>query len=84
MAGILRGSQRATRARDDGVTGTTGQKHTSGTDALARDIAVAYTVSHAGPVYLIDRAGRMRSLFTLPFGPEDLVHDMRVLMAESR
>ena len=65
-------------------TETTGQKHTSGTDALARDIAAAYAVSHAGPVYLIDRAGRMRSLFTLPFGPEDLVHDMRVLLTESR
>ena len=65
-------------------TETTSQKHTSGTDALARDIAAAYTVSHAGPVYLVDRAGRMRSLFTLPFDPEDLVHDVRVLLAESR
>ena len=71
-------------SRDDGATGAKGQQHTSGTDALARDIAAAYTVSHAGPVYLIDHAGRMRSLFTLPFDPEDLVHDMRVLLAESR
>ena len=39
-------------SRDDGADGTR-RKHTSGTDALARDIAAAYTVSHAGPVYLI-------------------------------
>ena len=67
----------------DGADGT-GQKHTSGTDALARDIAAAYTVSHAGPVYLIDRAGGMRSLFTLPFEPGDIVHDVRELLAEGR
>ena len=42
----------------------------------------AYTVSHAGPVYLVDRAGTLRALFTLPFQPEDLVHDIRLLMAE--
>ena len=65
-------------------TETTEQKHTSGTDALARDIAAAYTVSHAGPVYLIDRAGGVRSLFTLPFEPSDVVHDVRVLLAEER
>ena len=70
-------------SRDDGADGT-GQKHTSGTDALARDIAAAYTVSHAGPVYLVDRAGGMRSLFTLPFEPGDIVHDMRELLAEGR
>ena len=58
--------------------------HTSGTEALARDIAAAYTVSHAGPVYLVDRAGRLRSLFTLPFEPGDVVHDVRVLLAEGR
>ena len=61
---------------------TAAPKHTSGTDALARDIAAAYTVSHAGPVYLVDRGGGMRSLFTLPFEPTDVVHDVRVLLAE--
>ena len=70
-------------SRDDGADGTR-RKHTSGTDALARDIAAAYTVSHAGPVYLIDRAGGMRSLFTLPFEPGDIVHDVRELLAEGR
>ena len=63
-------------------TETPAPKHTSGTDALARDIAAAYTVSHAGPVYLLDRRGGMRSLFTLPFEPGDVVHDVRVLLDE--
>ena len=63
-------------------TETAAPKHTSGTDALARDIAAAYTVSHAGPVYLLDRRGGMRSLFTLPFEPGDVVHDVRVLLDE--
>jgi protein SCO1/2 len=53
-----------------------------GTAALARDIVTAYTVSHAGPVYLIDRAGDMKALFTLPFDPKDLAHDIRLLIAE--
>lgn len=53
-----------------------------GTEGLARDIVTAYTVSHAGPVYLIDRAGDMRALFTLPFDPKDLAHDIRLLIAE--
>ena len=66
------------------ATETAAPKHTSGTDALARDIAAAYTVSHAGPVYLVDRKGGMRSLFTLPFEPSDIVHDVRVLLAEGR
>lgn len=66
------------------VTASASPTHTSGTDALARDIAAAYTVSHAGPVYLVDRAGRLRSLFTLPFEPGDVVHDARVLLAEGR
>ena len=67
-----------------GAAVTAAPKHTSGTDALARDIAARYTISHAGPVYLVDRAGRLRSLFTLPFEPSDVVHDVRVLLAEGR
>lgn len=65
-------------------TATAAPKHTSGTDALARDIVASYTVSHAGPVYLLDRKGGMRSLFTLPFEPADVAHDVRVLLAEGR
>jgi protein SCO1/2 len=62
--------------------GDSSHSQTSGTDKLARDISATYTVAHSGPVYLIDRTGMMRSLFTLPFEPEDVVHDLRVLMAE--
>ena len=50
------------------------------TDAQVEQIAAAYTVSHQAPVYLIDRQGRMRVLFTLPFSPRDVVADVRTLL----
>ena len=37
-------------------------------------------VSHASPVYLVDRAGRMRAVHTLPFEPNALAHDIRLLI----
>ena len=52
----------------------------SGVDALRRDVATRYTVSHQAPVYLIDRGGRMRVLHTLPIDPAELVHDIRLLL----
>ena len=48
--------------------------------ALRRDMASEYLVSHSAPVYLIDRAGLMRVIFTLPFDPADLAHDIRLLL----
>lgn len=53
-----------------------------GVDALSRDIASRYTVAHQAPVYLIDRQGRVRVLHTLPIEPEDVVGDVRALLAE--
>ena len=50
--------------------------------SLSGDIATAYTLSHPAPVYLIDRGGLLRVLFTLPFDPGDLVHDIRLLLRE--
>ena len=49
-------------------------------DTLLDQIGAAYTVDHQAPVYVIDREGMMRSLFTLPFSPEDIVADVRTLL----
>ena len=51
-----------------------------GVDALLRDIAVKYEVLHAAPVYLLDAQRRMRVLFTPPLNPEDVAHDIRLLL----
>lgn len=53
-----------------------------GVDALSRDIASRYTVSHQAPVYLIDRQGRIRVLHSLPITPADVVADIRALLRE--
>ena len=47
-----------------------------GASALA---AQTGRIIHSAPVYLIDGAGVMRVVFTLPFDPEDLAHDARLL-----
>ena len=51
-----------------------------GVDALLRDIAVRYEVLHAAPVYLLDSEKQMRALHTPPLNPEDIAHDIRVLL----
>lgn len=64
------------------------QRELSGVAALRRDIARAeaggtpdrYLVVHSAPVYLIDREGRMRVVFTSPLDPEAIVHDIRLLL----
>ena len=53
-----------------------------GVDALRRDIASRYTVTHQAPVYLIDKQGRVRVLHTLPIVPGDVVADIRALLRE--
>ena len=53
-----------------------------GADALSRDIASRYTVSHQAPVYLIDKQGRIRVLYSLPITPADMVADIRALLRE--
>ena len=51
-----------------------------GVAALLRDIAVKYEVNHAAPVYLLDSGKRMRALHTPPLNPDDIAHDIRVLL----
>ena len=48
-------------------------------DALKRESA-KYLLVHSAPIYVIDREGFARSVFTLPFSTEDLVHDIRTLL----
>ena len=61
---------------------TGAEEHTQPSDLgpTAREGVDGYLVSHSAPIYLIDRNGRMRVLFTLPFEPESLVHDIRLLL----
>ena len=54
--------------------------HPASVEELGQNIAARYTVTHSAPVYLIDREGRMRVLFTLPFDPSALAHDVRLLL----
>ena len=49
-------------------------------EQLGAAIIGGYRVIHSAPVYLIDREGRMRVVFTLPFEAEDVVHDLRLLL----
>ena len=59
----------------------TGDDHDRGASANApRQDLGEYLVSHSAPVYLIDREGRMRVVFTSPLEPEAIAHDIRLLL----
>ena len=49
-------------------------------NALSRATQAAYKVKHPTPVYLIDRAGLKRVLFTQPLQPDRIAHDVRMLL----
>ena len=49
-------------------------------DALSLAIAERYLVIHSAPVFLIDREGRRRVVFTSPLNPEEIVQDVRTLL----
>ena len=68
------------RAGDGSATETRDASQRSGVDALRQGLVPRYNVVHSAPVYLIDREGLMRVLFTLPFEPDDLVHNIRLLL----
>lgn len=42
----------------------------------------SYLVLHSAPVYLIDKIGRKRVVFTTPLEPRDVIHDIRLLLAQ--
>lgn len=41
-----------------------------------------YQVAHSSFTYLIDRSGRLRALMPYGHGPDDYVHDLRILLKE--
>lgn len=49
-------------------------------DGLSAAIAERYLVIHSTPVFLIDREGRRRVVFTSPLNPEEIVQDVRTLL----
>jgi protein SCO1/2 len=69
------------QARDEPLATSVEPSAEGAVDSLAREIA-AYTVTHSSPVYVIDGEGVMRSVFTLPIEPTNLVHDVRVVLEE--
>ena len=55
--------------------------HTIGAlDSLSQQITKAYLVIHSSPVFLIDREGQRRVVFTSPLDPSEIVHDIRLLL----
>ena len=49
-------------------------------DTLSAEIARRYLVVHSTPVFLIDREGRRRVVFTPPLEPEDVAADIKRLL----
>ena len=49
-------------------------------DALSAAITERYLVIHSAPVFLIDREGSRRVVFTSPLSPEEIVQDVRALL----
>ena len=54
----------------------TNDKSSGGVGALARESGL---IIHSAPIYIIDANGAMRSAFTLPLEPQDVVHDIRLV-----
>ena len=51
-----------------------------GVDSLRQDLRERYLVNHSAPVYLIDREGVMRVVFTPPLDPDAIAHDAKLLL----
>ena len=48
--------------------------------ATPTPLAVAGTVSHSSPLFVIDRSGKARAILDIDFAPSDLVQDVRALL----
>jgi protein SCO1/2 len=46
------------------------------------DSALSYLVSHTARIYLIDKAGDLRLTYAFGTSPEDIAHDLRILVNE--
>ena len=51
-------------------------------DTLGSEIMERYLIIHSAPVFLIDREGIRRVVFTPPLEPEKLAEDIRALLVE--
>ena len=51
-----------------------------GLGSLRKSFSARYLVIHSNPVYLIDSGGIMRVVFTSPLDPEEMAHDVRLLL----
>lgn len=51
-------------------------------DALRAGIAERYSVIHSAPVYLIDREGTRRAVFTPPLDASEMAGDVRALLGD--
>ena len=48
--------------------------------SLRQSFAERYLVVHSNPVYLVDGEGVMRVVFTSPLDPDEIAHDVRLLL----
>lgn len=53
-----------------------------GVVAERKTFSGGYAVAHSSAVYLVDRGGRLRALMPYGRGPEDYVHDLKILLNE--
>ena len=66
-------------ADDDGVQVATPEPR-GAVDALSAAITERYLVIHSAPVFLIDKEGLRRVVFTSPLNPEEIAQDVRTLL----
>lgn len=60
------------------------KEYPQGTPENPADLATAdYSMAHSATVFLIDTVGQMRASFLEPYAPDDVAHDVRVVLAEA-
>ncbi len=66
--------------RDPLASGSPTPEARGAMDTLGSEILERYLVIHSAPVFLIDRDGVRRVVFTPPLEPEELAEDVRLLL----
>ena len=66
--------------RDPLASGSPTPEARGAVDALRSEVIERYLVIHSAPVFLIDREGIRRVVFTPPLEPEKLAEDIRLLL----
>lgn len=52
-----------------------------GVTAVKRGTGTDYAMDHTSSIFLIDRDGKLRAMMPFGHGPDDFVHDIRLLLA---